>query len=118
KEGEARIHEALSVPPHEAFRLTGLKDPSQIPDLREVERELDRLKMERERLGAVNLRADEEQQELAERLAALIKERDDIIDAIRKLRGAIQSLNREGRERLIAAFDVVNVQFQRLFTHL
>ncbi|GEO84206.1 MULTISPECIES: chromosome segregation protein SMC [Alphaproteobacteria] len=118
KEAETRIHEALAVPPHEAFRLTGLKDPSEIPDLREVERDLDRLRIERERLGAVNLRADEEQKELSERLAALIKERDDIIDAIKKLRGAIQSLNREGRERLIAAFDVVNAQFQRLFTHL
>ena len=41
-----------------------------------------------------------------------------MIDAIKKLRAAIQSLNREGRERLIAAFDVVNAQFQRLFTHL
>ncbi|NML74476.1 chromosome segregation protein SMC [Rhizobium sp. S-51] len=118
KEAEARIQEALAVPPHEAFRLTGLKDPSEIPDLREVERDLDRLRIERERLGAVNLRAEEEQKELSERLAALIKERDDIIDAIKKLRGAIQSLNREGRERLIAAFDVVNAQFQRLFTHL
>ncbi|MCM2476610.1 chromosome segregation protein SMC [Rhizobium sp. CG5] len=118
KEGEARIQDALSVPPHEAFRLTGLKADDAMPDLREVERELDRLRMERERLGAVNLRAEEEQKELSDKLAALIKERDDVIDAIRKLRGAIQSLNREGRERLLAAFDIVNVQFQRLFTHL
>lgn len=117
-EAETRIRETLNVGPHEAFRLTGLKDVSEIGDLREVERNLDRLKMERERLGAVNLRAEEEQKELSDKLAALIKERDDIIDAIRKLRGAIQSLNREGRERLIAAFDVVNAQFQRLFTHL
>ncbi|HBF29702.1 chromosome segregation SMC family protein [Rhizobium sp.] len=118
KDGEARIQEALNVSPLEAFRLTGLKPDDAVPDLREVERELDRLKMERERLGAVNLRADEEQKELSDKLAALIKERDDIIDAIKKLRGAIQSLNREGRERLVAAFDVVNAQFQRLFTHL
>ncbi|MGG7517281.1 chromosome segregation SMC family protein [Allorhizobium undicola] len=118
KEGEARILEALNVAPHEALRLTGLKPEDKVPDLREVERELDRLKMERERLGAVNLRADEEQKELSEKLGNLVKERDDIIDAIKKLRGAIQSLNREGRERLVAAFDVVNAQFQRLFTHL
>jgi chromosome segregation protein len=117
-ETEARIREALNVAPHEAFRLAGLDAMQAMPDLREVERELERLKMERERLGAVNLRAEEEQKELSDRLAALIKERDDVIDAIRKLRGAIQSLNREGRERLIAAFDVVNTQFQRLFTHL
>ena len=68
--------------------------------------------------GAVNLRAEEEQAELSAKLEALIKERDDIIDAVRKLRAGIQNLNREGRERLIAAFDVVNSQFQRLFTHL
>ena len=118
KETEARIHQALGVEPHEAFRLTGRNAGDSLPDLRAIERDLDRLRIERERLGAVNLRADEEQRELSEKLAALIRERDDVIDAIRKLRGAIQSLNREGRERLIAAFDVVNAQFQRLFTHL
>ena len=118
KEGEARIQETLNVQAHEALRLTGMKDASDIADLRDVERDLDRLRMERERLGAVNLRAEEEQQELSDQLSALIKERDDIIDAIRKLRGAIQNLNKEGRERLLAAFDVVNAQFQRLFTHL
>ncbi|WP_208248633.1 chromosome segregation SMC family protein [Rhizobium sp. T1470] len=118
QETEARIRETLNVAPHEALRLTGLESLQTAPDLREVERELERLKMERERLGAVNLRAEEEQEELSGKLEALIKERDDVIDAIRKLRGAIQSLNREGRERLIVAFDVVNGQFQRLFTHL
>ncbi|MCG5478344.1 chromosome segregation SMC family protein [Sinorhizobium alkalisoli] len=115
---EARILEALSCAAHEVIRLTGLAADEALPDMRAVERELERLKIERERLGAVNLRADEEQKELAERLAALLKERDDVIEAIRKLRSAIQNLNREGRERLIAAFDVVNAQFQRLFTHL
>jgi chromosome segregation protein len=118
QETEARIREALNVAAHEALRLAGLESLQTAPDLREVERELERLKMERERLGAVNLRAEEEQKELSGKLEALIKERDDVIDAIRKLRGAIQSLNREGRERLLAAFDVVNGQFQRLFTHL
>ncbi|MDL2407389.1 chromosome segregation SMC family protein [Rhizobium calliandrae] len=118
QENELRIRQALNVEPHEVLRLAGLSVGQDVPDLREVERELERLKIERERLGAVNLRAEEESRELTERLRALIKERDDVIDAIRKLRGAIQSLNREGRERLIAAFDVVNVQFQRLFTHL
>ena len=74
--------------------------------------------MERERLGAVNLRAEEEQKELSDRLEAIVAEREDVVEAIRKLRQAIQSLNREGRERLLAAFDVVNEQFKRLFTHL
>ncbi|QWW68651.1 chromosome segregation SMC family protein [Rhizobium sp. WYJ-E13] len=118
QESEQRIREALSVAPHEALRLAGRPGLQTLPDPHEVEREVERLRIERERLGAVNLRADEEQKELSEKLETLVKERDDVIDAIRKLRGAIQSLNREGRERLIAAFDVVNAQFQRLFTHL
>jgi chromosome segregation protein len=118
QETEHRIREALNVEPHLAFRLTGLGADAPMPEVRDVERDLDRLKIERERLGAVNLRAEEEQAELSDKLAALIKERDDIIDAVRKLRAGIQNLNREGRERLVAAFDVVNTQFQRLFTHL
>ena len=89
-----------------------------MPDMAEIERQLDRLKIERERLGAVNLRAEEEQKELSDRLETIVSEREDIIEAIRKLRQAIQSLNREGRERLLAAFDVVNGHFQRLFSHL
>jgi chromosome segregation protein len=115
---EARIRTTLNCAPHEAIRQTGRPAGAPLPDPRDVERELDRLKIERERLGAVNLRAEEEQQELTQKRDALFKERDDVIDAIKKLRAAIQSLNREGRERLLAAFDVVNVQFQRLFTHL
>lgn len=118
QETEQRIREALNTEPHMALRLTGVVPDAPVPDVRDVERDLDRLKIERERLGAVNLRAEEEQAELSAKLAALIKERDDIIDAVRKLRAGIQNLNREGRERLIAAFDVVNTQFQRLFTHL
>lgn len=117
-EVEARIREALNCAPHEVMRLTGLAADAGLPDIRQIERELERLKIERERLGAVNLRAEEEQKELSDRLDAMLKEREDVIDAIRKLRSAIQSLNREGRERLLAAFDVVNAQFQRLFTHL
>ncbi len=115
---EVRIRETLNLQPQGLFKLAGLEPGAAPPDTREVERELDRLKMERERLGAVNLRAEEEAKELADKLSALIAERDDVIDAIRKLRGAIGSLNREGRERLLAAFDVVNEQFKRLFTHL
>ena len=115
---EARIQEALNTPPHLVIRHTGLEADSPMPDMGEIERRLERLKIERERLGAVNLRAEEEQKELSERLETIVSEREDIVEAIRKLRQAIQSLNREGRERLLAAFDVVNGHFQRLFTHL
>ncbi|MDR7031640.1 chromosome segregation protein SMC [Mesorhizobium sp. BE184] len=118
QEVEARIQEALNTPPHLVIRHTGLEADSPMPDVGEIERQLDRLKIERERLGAVNLRAEEEQKELSERLETIVSEREDIVEAIRKLRQAIQSLNREGRERLLAAFEVVNGHFQRLFSHL
>ena len=117
-EVEARIQETLNTPPHLVIRHTGLEADSPMPEMAEIERQLDRLKIERERLGAVNLRAEEEQKELSDRLETIVSEREDIIEAIRKLRQAIQSLNREGRERLLAAFDVVNSHFQRLFSHL
>ncbi len=118
QEVEARIQEALNTPPHFVIRHTGLEADAPMPDMAEIERQLERLKIERERLGAVNLRAEEEQKELSDRLETIVSEREDIIEAIRKLRQAIQSLNREGRERLLAAFDVVNGHFQRLFSHL
>ncbi|AZO70881.1 MULTISPECIES: chromosome segregation protein SMC [unclassified Mesorhizobium] len=117
-EVEARIQEALNTPPHLVIKHTGLEADDPMPDMAEIERQLDRLKIERERLGAVNLRAEEEQKELSERLETIVSEREDIIEAIRKLRQAIQSLNREGRERLLSAFEVVNGHFQRLFSHL
>lgn len=117
-EVEARIQEALNTPPHLVIKHTGLEADDPMPDMAEVERQLDRLKIERERLGAVNLRAEEEQKELSDRLETIVSEREDIIEAIRKLRQAIQSLNREGRERLLSAFEVVNGHFQRLFSHL
>jgi chromosome segregation protein len=118
REVEARIQEALNTEPHLVIRQTGLAADAPLPDVVEVEKRLERLKMERERLGAVNLRADEEEKELSQRLETLVSEREDVIEAIKTLRQAIQSLNREGRDRLLAAFDVVNGHFQRLFTHL
>ncbi|CDX41999.1 Chromosome partition protein Smc [Mesorhizobium sp. SOD10] len=117
-EVEARIQEALNTPPHLVIKRTGLEADDPMPDMAEIERQLDRLKIERERLGAVNLRAEEEQKELSDRLETIVSEREDIIEAIRKLRQAIQNLNREGRERLLSAFEVVNGHFQRLFSHL
>jgi len=118
REVEARMQEALNSPPHLVIRHTGLQPDDALPDVADVERRLERLKIERERLGAVNLRAEEEQKELSDRLEAIVTEREDVIEAIRKLRQAIQSLNREGRDRLLAAFEVVNGHFQRLFSHL
>ncbi len=89
-----------------------------LPELDQVVRRLESLRQERERLGAVNLRADEELAEVEASRDKLIAERDDLTEAIKRLRQAIGSLNQEGRERLIAAFDVVDGHFKSLFATL
>ena len=117
-EAAGRIHEVLDCAPEEAFAIAELKADVALPNLDEVEARLERYRQERERLGGVNLRADEEAREIGARRDGLVAERDDLIQAIQRLRQGIGSLNREGRERLTAAFDTVNGHFQRLFTHL
>ncbi|MGX5735565.1 chromosome segregation protein SMC [Bosea thiooxidans] len=95
--------------------LAGLKAGDTLPEPDALERRLINLKGERERLGAVNLRAEDELAETKARREGLASERDDLTEAIRRLRQAIGALNREGRERLLAAFEIVNGHFQRLF---
>ncbi len=117
REAGARIREVLHCEPAEAARIAGI-DEEALPALDQVESTLERYRQERERLGGVNLQADAEAEELAARRDAMISDRDDLVAAINKLRQGIASLNREGRERLTAAFDEVNRQFQRLFVQL
>ena len=83
-----------------------------------LETELDRLRRARDGLGAVNLRAEEDAREIREEAETLARERDDLEEAIKKLRQGIANLNREGRGRLIAAFEEVNRNFSALFRHL
>ncbi len=78
----------------------------------------ERLMADRERLGPVNLVAEQELAELDEERTRSATERDELIEAVNRLRGSIGSLNREGRTRLLAAFELVNDHFQRLFTTL
>jgi chromosome segregation protein len=78
----------------------------------------DRLVLERERLGPVNLVAATELAELEETQARSRSESEELATAIHQLRGSIGHLNREGRVRLLAAFEAVNGHFQRLFTTL
>ncbi len=87
-------------------------------DPAEMEARLSDLRQDRDRLGAVNLRADLELQEIEAERNGLSRERDDVMEAIRKFRRAIDTLNSEGRQRLRAAFDSVNTQFQKLFGRL
>ena len=84
----------------------------------ELERRLDEARQGRERLGAVNLRADEEAEELAARMEEMTRERDDLIEAIARLRKAVDELSREGRARLLEAFDIVDGHFRNLFNTL
>ncbi len=115
---EERIDDVVECKPSQLREKTGLAVDAMLPDADSIDKRLDRLKTERERLGGVNLRAEEEAGEVSTRLEGLTAERDDLIEAIRRLRLGIQSLNREGRERLLAAFEVVNGHFQHLFSHL
>ena len=117
-ETAARIREALDCEPDGLLEKAGHEEGDTLPALDQIDAKVDRLKRERESLGGVNLRADEEAQEYEARLESMTAEKADLESAIAKLRGAIGSLNREGRERLLAAFETVNGHFKRLFTTL
>jgi chromosome segregation protein len=112
------IHDMLEVQPAEVASLAGIAADTPLPDLAEVETRLERLRRDRERLGAVNLRAEEELREVETQHASLASERDDLVEAIKRLRQGIQNLNREARERLLASFELVSNHFKHLFTEL
>jgi chromosome segregation protein len=78
----------------------------------------ERLTMDRERIGPVNLVAEQELTEIEEERVKSAAEREELAEAINRLRGSIGSLNREGRARLLTAFEAVNGHFQRLFATL
>ncbi len=78
----------------------------------------ERLTLDRERIGPVNLIAETELTELDSASANATRERDELAEAVARLRGSIGTLNREGRQRLTAAFDAVDGHFRRLFTTL
>ena len=73
---------------------------------------------ERDNMGPVNLRAERESEELAEQIATMESEREDLIGAISRFRQAINQLNREGRQRLLASFDKVDQHFREIFERL
>jgi chromosome segregation protein len=98
--------------------MTELEEGQELPDQDASHHKLERLKIERERLGAVNLRAETELDEINEQLGASIKEREELEEAINRLNKAISDLNREGRARMLKAFDEVNSHFKNLFTTL
>src|SRR5690349_8576192 len=115
---EREIHDMLEVEPHAVAALAEIEPGAELPPLSEIEENLEKLRRDRERLGAVNLRAEEELREVETQHTALTTERDDLVEAIKRLRQGIQSLNREARERLLSSFEIVNNHFKRLFTEL
>jgi chromosome segregation protein len=115
---EREIHDMLEVEPHAVAGLAEIEPGAALPPLNEIEENLEKLRRDRERLGAVNLRAEEELREVETQHTTLTTERDDLVEAIKRLRQGIQSLNREARERLLTSFEIVNGHFKRLFTEL
>lgn len=112
-----RVSEALDLSPEDA---RAQQDPDALTrsDPTEIEARVHRLRRQRDALGAVNLRAEEDAQEVEVEIERLDTDKTDLEAAIAKLRGGISSLNREGRERLLTAFEQVNDNFGTLFTHL
>jgi chromosome segregation protein len=115
---EREIHDMLEVEPQAVAGLAEIEPGTELPPLAEIEENLEKLRRDRERLGAVNLRAEEELREVEAQHTSLTTERDDLVEAIKRLRQGIQSLNREARERLLTSFEIVNGHFKRLFTEL
>ena len=82
------------------------------------EAKLERLRQQRETMGAVNLRADLETKEIDDELENMSTEKNELDAAIKKMRESIEELNKEGRTRLLKAFDTVNSHFQDVFVKL
>ncbi len=113
----ARIEEDMETTP-DALLETLDADPEKMPSAEQIEHDVNRLKRQRDALGAVNLRAEEDAKEVQTEHDTLRQEKLDLDEAIKKLRTGIASLNKEGRERLLTAFEQVNESFGNLFKHL
>ena len=115
EEIEEQINESFGCEPDLVLEQLDIKRMEDLPDIEVCERKIERLKSDRERLGGVNLRADEEIEEISEKKDKLAAEHEDLTTAIRKLRTGISQLNTEARKRFLAAFESVNAEFQRIF---
>jgi chromosome segregation protein len=113
-----RVRDRLECRPDQLFEISGLKEDAPLPELEATERKVDRLLRERDTMGPVNLRAEQEAKDMNDQIDSLNEEREDLIQAISKLRHGIAELNREGRTRLLASFKEVDAHFQELFVRL
>jgi chromosome segregation protein len=109
-----RILERLGANPALPDPPSDLSPESEEKARRRLERQL----KEREEMGPVNLRAEQEAEDVEKQIGTIETERDELTTAIAKLRGSIGHLNREGRERLTAVFQEVDRNFQQLFSRM
>ena len=114
----SQVKERIGVQLNGLFDLAKINPNKGLGEVDDLERRLERLIAEQERLGGVNLLAEQESQELEQKVSSIKNDQSDLLAAISKLREAIDSLNTEGRQRLLAAYGVVNENFQKLFVQL
>jgi chromosome segregation protein len=113
-----KVRERLECALDQVLDIAELDPSQELPPREQVEATLARLHRERDNMGPVNLRAEAEATELDAQITGMQSERSDLIAAIGRLRQGISSLNREGRERLLAAFKQVDKHFSELFVRL
>ena len=113
-----QVKERLGIALNGLFDLAKINPNKAHSSIEDLEKKLERLIAEQERLGGVNLLAEQEAKELGEKVDSIKKNQSDLLAAIAKLREAIDKLNTEGRQRLLAAYGVVNENFQNLFVKL
>ena len=113
-----RIESELSLNENNILENSNLFGKKELPDAVIQEDLLDKKKQERERLGSVNLKADEETNKYETEIKKMEKDRADLVTAIIKLKESINELNQKGRERLIEAFDKVDRKFNEVYTKL
>ena len=113
-----RINSELSLTEENILENSNLNGIEELPNAVDQEDSLDKKKQERERLGSVNLKADEEISKYENEIKKMEQDRSDLVTAIIKLKDSINELNQKGRERLIEAFEKVNRKFNEVYTKL
>ena len=93
-------------------------DPGNLPSIKEQSEKIEKIKKQRELLGSVNLRADEETKKFETEIKKMEDDRADLYSAIVKLKTSIDELNQRGRERLLEAYTKVNRKFNEVYTKL
>ena len=113
-----RINSELNLNEDNILENSNLFGKEELPDAVNQEDLLDKKKQEREKLGSVNLKADEETNKYETEIRKMEQDRTDLVTAIIKLKDSINELNQKGRERLIDAFEKVNRKFNEVYTQL